>query len=172
LRHVTSIIAQLAGVHKVNQKTGNETLIQIQTPASPEITDPLRELVVVVSRTRFTPTVAQRVGLATHELVENAILYGSLGSELDYALTFDPRARTIAVSVSNVAVQSRVTALNATIQRIEEVTPREAFEAGIRASATSGRAKLGLARIAHEAGMSLKVEQSGDRVVVIASRRA
>lgn len=155
----------------MNQRVDSETLIQLNTQATPEITDPLRELVIVLARSRFTPTVAQRLGLATHELVENAILYGSLGSELGYTLSFEPRSRTVSVRVSNAAVASRASALAATVQHLSTVPPKEAFEAGLRASAASGRAKLGLARIAHEAGMTLRADYAADRVVVTASRR-
>ena len=155
----------------MNQKSDRDTLIQVRTQATPEVTDPLRELVIVVARTRFTPTIAQRLGLATHELVENAVLYGSLGSELEYALSFETRSRTVSIQVSNAAVASRANALAATIQHLSSTSPKEAFEASLRATAASGRAKLGLARIAHEAGMALRSDYASDRVTVTASRR-
>ncbi|NUP11327.1 MAG: hypothetical protein HOW73_35220 [Polyangiaceae bacterium] len=149
------------------------TLISVSTAAHPNVVDALRELSEAVSNAQFSPAVAQRVGLTTHELVDNAIRFGSLRSDIEYQLAYDLETGVVVVRVANTALPSRIALLNAHLERLRRLQASGHGLSDLIRSAAMGKvqAQLGLARVRHEASMEVRIEVEDDRLVVIASGR-
>jgi hypothetical protein len=116
---------------------------------------------------RTAPGVAQRVCLAAYELLANATNYATLGS--DVVLEIVQRASRVGVRASNNTIPARVAMLRQQLDKIAQ-SAEEAFLSELKRSAT-GRPMLGLARIAHEVGLELALETTGERVTVSALPR-
>jgi hypothetical protein len=142
----------------------------VSSPNHPKIVDVLRDLADVVANAQFSPAIAERVSLTTHELVDNAVRYGSL-RDIDYEFAYDPSAGQFRVRVDNAALPSRISLLNAHLDKIKKL-PNGGF-ADLFRSAAAGKhtVPLGLARVRHEGSMELRVELKDDRVNVIATGR-
>src|SRR6185295_19349337 len=126
------------------------TLVMVSSPARADVVDALRDLAEAVANAQFTFGAAQRVSLATHELVENAVRYGSLSSDIGYELSYDTDAGVLRVQVENSALPSRIAILHAHLERIRKLPPGGFSE--LMKAATNGRnaPALGLARIRFE----------------------
>jgi len=149
-----------------------QTLINVTCPPSHKLVDPLRELANAVGQARYTVTVAQHLALATNELVENAVLYGTLGADFEYSLSVAPLVKHVSVKVSNNTVSSRIGQLTALSEKLKRGGARQALDEGLRsASRGMGRSQLGLARVVYEASMELVVDVNGPRVTVTAIYR-
>jgi hypothetical protein len=119
---------------------------------------------------RLSPSVSQRVCLAAYELLANATNYAILGS--DVVLEIVERLGRVQVRASNKTIPARVTMLKQQLDKIR-ANPEDTFTSELKRSLTGGvsRPMLGLARIAHEAGLELELELAGDRVTVTALTR-
>lgn len=114
---------------------------------------------------RFPPATAQKLTLASYELIENGLRYSSLAQDVVYELA--DLGRDLEVSVRNAAVRSRLAMLEERVARLA-VDPAGLYEEELRRSVAGGvrRPMLGLARIRHEAQMALSVEMVGSVVTV------
>jgi hypothetical protein len=113
---------------------------------------------------------AERVILASQELLENALRYSLMMKEIVYELSVTPNE--VRVLVHNATISSRVEMLRAHLQRIQE-DPERTYTTEIERSMSGAgrRAMLGLVRICHEAHMELRASVDGGNVLVIASCR-
>lgn len=146
-------------------------LISIRSTTSWEISEDIRRFVGAFCRNRFTRFLAERVTIASQELLQNAVDYCSLASEVVYELRHSEARRLVEVRVSNAAVQSRIDVLQRRVQELRDVDPAKAYENAMRSVAErgfSGSAMLGLARVRNEAEMDLTVRVESGRVTVIA----
>jgi len=141
---------------------------------------PCYELVSTVRRyvTEFYETVlgdadmASRVGLATHELLENAVKYGDTNgaASLRVYVTGDDAHQVITVQTTNPAERPDIDRLQSIIARFE-VEDREAvYQDMIRASASieGDSSGLGIARICVEGEMDVVADVEGGIVSVSA----
>jgi hypothetical protein len=120
------------------------------------------------ARGRFRNAVADALGVATYELLGNALNYGSALSDVVFEIVHGPN--TVAVRVSNETVQVRINMLTAHLERIQK-DPEAAFLEEMRRSTAGGltRPMLGLARVVHESKLSLHAYLRGTRLTVAAS---
>lgn len=149
-------------------------LISIRSTTSWEISEDIRRFVEAFCRNRFTKFLAERVTLASQELLQNAVDYCSVASEVVYELRHSESRRMVEVRVSNTAVQSRIAVLQKRVLELRDVDPAKAYAMAMRSLAERGgssSAMLGLARVRNEAGMSIRVKVDGSRVTVIAQGR-
>jgi hypothetical protein len=116
-------------------------------------------------RQRFPPSVAERIALASNELLENAARFGSLASEVAYALEL--HADYLEVVVTNTTVGPRVDMLSEHVRRLER-DAEGVYSSELGRSLGNGgrRSMLGLARIRYEGGMTLALGVSGNQVTV------
>lgn len=140
-------------------------LLQIRLDTSPQILPQIGEFTSVYTRYRFHPRTAEKIALASYELVENAISYGSISGDIVYTLS--EWGGYLEVSVANDSSLGRLSNLRLRLDRIRE-DPAQAFQEQMSRSVTGtgGRAALGLARICHEAQMDLELEVDGYRVIM------
>jgi hypothetical protein len=118
------------------------------------------------SKGRFSGRLAERVALASTELLDNAIRYGSLARDFSYRLSLAGSA--IAVSVQNTTVRARIDMLTAQLRRLD-TAPDQVYSSELERSMTNSggrRSMLGLARIRHEAEMTLQLEVDINEVTV------
>jgi anti-sigma regulatory factor (Ser/Thr protein kinase) len=107
----------------------------------------------------------EQVGLAAHELVQNAIAYASTpGVELE--LEVDRNADKIRVSVTNATDPAQAERLRARVAEVEEGPDSLAAYLAAMRKAPEHRGGLGLPRVRFEAALDLSVETSGERVTV------
>lgn len=140
-------------------------LLQVRLETSPQILPQIGEFTAAYTRLRFQPRTAEKLALASYELIENAISYGSITGDVVYSLL--EADRFLEVCVANDASPGRLSNLRTRIDRIR-INPEQAFqeEMSRSVSGTGARAALGLARICHEAQMDLELEVEGHRVTM------
>jgi len=132
--------------------------------------DPLRAYIESCAR-NLTAALSERTGMVAQELLENAVKYGDPSTPIELRLTMSPGRKTIEIVVSNRAHPSRVSLLQKEFDRIGAGSAKDAFSTALQrlAKLPPGTSMLGLARIAMEAAILLKVER--DVVTVEASIR-
>jgi hypothetical protein len=107
----------------------------------------------------------EQLGLAAHELVQNAISYASRPG-VDLRLAVDHQAKRVRVSVSNVVRPEQARLLRERLAQIAaHPDPLDAYLAAMR-DAPETRGGLGLPRIRYEAALELEVTEHEDRVTV------
>ena len=158
-----------AGMPQVGVGQAGLTLTVQFLPSWAEI-EPLRAYVESCSRNQ-TVALAEKTGMVVQELLENAIKYGDPGSLVELRVAMSPGRKTIEIAVSNRAHPSRVALLQKEFERIESTSPKDAFNAALQRlpKLPPGTSMLGLARIAMEAPIKLKLER--DMVTLEASIR-
>jgi len=118
----------------------------------------------------FRGAVAARLSVGAYELLANAINFGSVSSEI--VLELLESESLIGVRVSNEAIQARIAMLKDHLSKLR-ANPERTFLEELRRSMTGGipRPMLGLARVAHEAGLALDLQVQDRRVFVTAQCR-
>ncbi len=118
----------------------------------------------------FRGATAERVILASHELLENALRYSLMNREITYSLGVT--ALEVQVSVQNSTISSRIDMLRAQLARIRE-NPGATYTTELERSMSGAgrRAMLGLVRICHEADMELRAALETSHVLLSASCR-
>jgi hypothetical protein len=129
-----------------------------------------QEFLAAFTGSRFRAAVAQRVTLASCELLENAISYGSVSGDVLYELRMGQRL--VEVAVSNDAIPARIGMLREQLRKIEH-NAQEAYLDGLRRSTAGGvaRSLLGLARVRWEAEMDIELSIDASRVTLVARCR-
>lgn len=140
-------------------------IVGIRSRSHDDVLEFTHAFIVAYSRSRFRSTLAQPLGLAAYELLGNALNYGSVLGEVVFQVVETPKS--VAVRVTNEAVQVRVDMLCSHLERVNK-DPEAAFLEEMRRSAAGGitRPMLGLARVLHEAKLTLEVYLAGGRVTV------
>ena len=141
---------------------GERPLINVSWDHSPQL-EQFLPFVNAYAKGRFSNSMAERITLATNELLDNALRYGSLAREFSYRLEMN--STSVGVSVRNSTVQTRIDMLVAQLKRLE-TTPEQVYASELERSALSSgrRSMLGLARIRHEAEMQLELALEGQDV--------
>ncbi len=107
----------------------------------------------------------EQLGLAAHELVQNALAYASRpGVELE--LEVDRAAERVRMSVTNATDPAQAERLRARVAEVEEEPDSLAAYLAAMRRAPAERGGLGLPRVRFEAALALSVETSGERVTV------
>ena len=119
---------------------------------------------------RFRTQIAQRLSVATYELLSNALNYSSMAEEVAVELMELPDVA--AIRVSNETITPRISMLNEHVAKIRLNAEATLIEE-MRRSVAGGpvRPMLGLARVVHEASMQLDLFVQGRRVTLTASCR-
>jgi hypothetical protein len=143
-----------------------QVLIRISCEAGSALLEQIQTFVSAYASGRFRPKIAERISVATCELLDNAVSYGSISGDVVYELA--ESSNHLEVRVSNDAVHARLAMLRERAAKLEK--DAEAIYMGEMARSVQGgipRAMLGLARVRHESGMELEVRGDGQRVTVI-----
>jgi hypothetical protein len=142
-------------------------------PTVPIITAVRRAVMSLYERALGNADVSARVGLATHELLEN-VLRHSIGGEttLQIRTTADVPARVV-IETRNRAEQRAIDTLKAHAAAMATTDPHVYYcEVMAACALKDDDGGLGLARIRAEAEMQLDVETDGDSVRIIATTAA
>jgi hypothetical protein len=139
-------------------------LIQVTWDQSPDL-EQFLGFISAYARGRFSASLAERVTLASTELLDNAVRYGSLARDFSYRLEL--QEKVVCVCVRNTTVRTRVEMLTAQLRRLD-TTPEQVYASELERSMTSGgrRSMLGLARIRHEAEMQIEIDVADNDVTV------
>ena len=142
-----------------------DALIHVTWDASP---DPEQFLGFISAYTkgRFSNNLAERVTLASTELLDNAVRYGSLARDFSYCLA--AQTSQVSVSVRNTTTPARLEMLVAQLRRLESA-PGQVYTSELERSMGPGsgrRSMLGLARIRHEAEMQVGIDVHINEVTV------
>jgi hypothetical protein len=142
-----------------------ESLIHVTWDASPDL-EQFLAFITAYTKGRFSSSMAERITLASTELLDNAVRYGSLARDFSYRLAVE--SGQAVVSVRNTTVPARIEMLTAQLRRLESA-PEQVYSSELERSLTpsSGRrSMLGLARIRHEAEMRIEVALENNEVTV------
>ncbi len=132
----------------------------------------LHQFVEAYARSRFPRQMAERLALASNELLENALSYSLLSKEVTYEMALS--GERIEIIVTNHSVPARIDLLQQQLERLNE-NPEQVYKDELEKSMTQrgGRGMLGLVRASHEAQMAIELRLGGDgtEVTVVASCR-
>src|SRR5262245_57772464 len=150
--------------------------LELTFAPSLELVSLVRRLVAAVAEQVLTePDLVSRIGLAAHELVENAIKYSG-GGEITVYLEVAGAARPNQVTLrtrNRVSTAHAATLANNIAEIAASRDPATFFQTLMERSLRTGKpGGLGLGRIAAEAEMQLSCVRTGDVVEVAARTRA
>ena len=142
------------------------SLIQVVWDATPDLHEFLG-FIRTYSKGRFSNSLAERIALASNELLDNAVRYGSLARQFTYRL--DQDSANVKVLVQNTTVLARIDMLTTHVRKLES-NPEQIYTSEMERSTLGGgrRSMLGLARIRHEAEMQLDLHLDGLDVAICA----
>jgi len=114
--------------------------------------------------------IAQRLSVGAYELLSNALNFGSVSS--DIVIELIESETLVGVRVTNDAISARISMLTEHLLKLKNNAEQTYLEE-LRRSVTGGipRPMLGLARVAHEVGLTLDVQVQERRVSVTAQCR-
>ena len=114
------------------------------------------------------PVRLEQIGIAAHELMENAFRYST---RPEVSIRIESDGATITVTVDNVATSAQVEALRQQIDALRATPDALAYyqQKMLESVERDEGSGLGLARIQWEAEMSLDFEIEGERVRVVAT---
>ncbi|MET0595071.1 MAG: hypothetical protein ABW133_20395 [Polyangiaceae bacterium] len=141
-------------------------LVSIVT-ASQDALEYTHAFVAAYCRQRFRASVGEALTTAAHELLENAINYGSVSGQVLFEIT--ERTGSAAIRVTNETIPARLDMLRTHIEKLAtnpEAVMVEEMKRSMGLSRT--RPMLGLARVVQEAGLGLELYVLGARVTVLA----
>ena len=138
-----------------------------------ELIDPAREFLQrFFSVTLASAKIAGQVGLAAHELMENAIKY-SPNDEASVRVEIRGGG-LVTIAVENDAIEANIATLRAEVDAVSSALDPQAFyreKMQFSIERTDGKSCLGLSRIRCEAEMDLRCEVEQSKVRMIASRQ-
>jgi hypothetical protein len=151
------------------QAAGVRLLARISLSPGSEMLETTHAFATTFTGSRLNPQVTQRVSVAAYELLANAFSYSTMGEDISFELFEDDRQ--IAIRVSNQTIAARISMLSDHIAKVK-ASPEQTLTEEMRRSVSGGpRPMLGLARVVHEAGLSLDLATDARRVTVTASCR-
>ena len=170
---VQSVRFKSAALHETSPRpppAAERVVVTITLAAGAELLEQTHKFIAEYTKQRYLPTVAQVMGVGAYELLSNACDYGSVSSEIVVELL--ESSSGIAVRVSNEAIPARIEMLQQHMKRLANGAEATYMEE-MRRSMAGGvaRAMLGLARVAHEAGLAIDVQVIDRKVIVTARRR-
>jgi hypothetical protein len=123
--------------------------------------------VAAYCRQRFRAATAEALAVAAHELLENALNYGSVSGQVLFEIV--ERPGSAAVRVTNDTIPARLEMLRAHIEKLA-VNPEAVMLEEMKRSMGTSRVRpmLGLARVVQEAGLALELYVTNSRVTVLA----
>lgn len=145
--------------------TPSAPLVHVAWDASPNL-EHFLGFISAYTKGRFSNSLAERVTLASTELLDNAVRYGSLARDFTYRLGLE--GSLVLVTVQNTTVPARIDMLTTQLRRLETM-PDQVYASELERSMASGagrRSMLGLARIRHEAEMRIELDIERNDVTV------
>lgn len=123
--------------------------------------------VAAYCRQRFRVATAEALAVAAHELLENALNYGSVSGQVLFEIV--ERLGSAAVRVTNDTIPARLEMLRTHIEKLA-VNPEAVMLEEMKRSMGMSRTRpmLGLARVVQEAGLGLELYVATSRVTVLA----
>lgn len=146
------------------------TMVRVICTAGSSALEYTHAFIAAYTADHLRGAVAQRLSVGAYELLSNALNFGSVSS--DIVLELIEADTLVGVSVSNEAIQARISMLTEHLQKVRN-NPEQTFMEELRRSVTGGipRPMLGLARVAHEVGLTLELQVQDRRVTVTAQCR-
>ncbi len=146
-------------------------LIYVKLDSKPNVINDVRLFIEAYCRARYGALMAESVGLSAQELLENAVTHGLSSSSVELTFMEDSGSGALQVYVENAAIPSRLERLARRLAEIQGMGAQQAYQSALRDTMKVRRdtAMLGLARLAHEAKVSLTMRTTGDRVTVCAT---
>jgi hypothetical protein len=152
-----------------SQAGGVRSLLRVVLSPGSEMLEATHAFATSYVTNRLQPQAAQRVSVAAYELIANALAYSTMSEDITFEV-FESE-RQIAIRVSNQTISARISMLTEHVAKVRQ-NPEQALTDEMRRSVSGGpRPMLGLARVVHEASLSLEVSVDGRRVTVTASGR-
>ena len=149
------------------QAGAEQVLVRLMFTPGSNALEPTHAFLTSYTKERLPPSLAQRICVAAYELLANATNYATIGG--DVVLEIVQGLNQLAVRATNSTIPARASILR---QQVEKITgdPEGTFVAELRRplSGSLSRPMLGLARIAHEVGLDLRLDTEGERVTVTA----
>lgn len=149
-------------------RSSENSLIRVACEPGSSILEAVHQFAVTYTHARFRSSIADQISVAAYELLANGLSYGSVTCDVVFELRQSEQA--LVVVVSNRTIPSRLRVLTTHAARLVE-NPELVYTEEIRRSLDGGGLKpmLGLARIAHEAGMTLDVSSTDGAVALVSA---
>jgi hypothetical protein len=143
-----------------------EMLMRVVCEPGSDVLEPLHRFLTSFVRIRLRPVIAERAGLAGYELLANGLNYGRINSDVVFELS--QHGDSIKLSVKNYTVLTRIRMLTTHLEKLR-AGPEALYLEEMRRSVSGGtpRAMLGLARVMHEAKMTLDMKTELDTCVLM-----
>lgn len=149
------------------QVSSMTTLVLIRCTPGSDVLEATHAYLMAYANARFGSRSAERLGVAAYELFANAMSYGTLS---DVCLELLETASGGAVRVANTTTAARIGMLKAHLEKLERDGQAMLANEMRRFAGGGPRPMLGLARIRHEAGLSLQVDVAAERVTIMAQQ--
>ena len=150
----------------------SQRLVQLRFKPLWRYVDQVREFCGAFAESTFEDdALGHRVRLTVHELIENAIKYSPQNDRASLGLSIECTDSSVEIRVTNTAQPEHAGRLRQALAALRELEPEAAYAKAMRRALTlpENESGLGLARIQHEASMSLSVEiDEAGRVQVVA----
>jgi anti-sigma regulatory factor (Ser/Thr protein kinase) len=131
----------------------------------------VRRFVADFYQTWLPPELTSEVALATHELLENAVIHSCNGeTEVHIEVAAHDTGQEVAIRTRNAASPTDLAALREIFEEIRNAPDPDAHYQAmmIRTASRTEGSGLGLARIAAETGMTVSLDIDGDQVIISA----
>ncbi|HKO51621.1 MAG TPA: hypothetical protein VJV79_28120 [Polyangiaceae bacterium] len=146
------------------------TLVRVICTAGSGALEYTHAFVTAYTADHLRGAVAQRLSVGAYELLSNALNFGSVSS--DIVIELIESENMVGVRVANDAIAARISMLTEHLLKLK-TNAEQTFLEELRRSVTGGipRPMLGLARVSHEAGLTLDLQVQERRVAVTAQCR-
>lgn len=131
----------------------------------------VRRFVADFYQTWLPPELTSQVALATHELLENAVIHSCTGeTEVHIEVAAHDEGQAVAIRTRNAASPADLAALREIFEEIRNATDPDAYYQAmmIRTATRTEGSGLGLARIVAETGMTVSLDIADDQVIISA----
>jgi hypothetical protein len=145
-------------------RSATRELVRIACSPGSDLLEPTHQYLTSYVTSRVRPQLAERLSVAIYELLANALAYGSMSEDVSVELA--ETQDEVVFTVSNDTIAARIQMLNDHLAKVRANAGGIMLEEMRRSAAGGPRPMLGLARVVHEAGLDVKVGQSGKRVTV------
>ena len=144
-----------------------DIILRVVCEAGSDILESTHAYVTALAKSKFRPSVAERVSLSCWELLSNALSYGSVRRPVVLELC-DLRS-AVEIRVTNDSITARCQMLEQRVEQLKQ-DAKGTYLQEMRRSVSGGlpRATLGLARVAHEGKMDISCSFAQSRVRVVA----
>jgi hypothetical protein len=142
-------------------------LLRVVTEAGTNIVEDLHKFVGAYCKSRYRPTITEKLATATYELFTNALGYGSVNRPVILEIV-DTKSQ-VEVRVTNDAIPARIRMLEERLALINR-DAKSTYLEEMRRSVNGGhsRSMLGLLRVVYEAGLQLELIVRDGTITVVA----